>query len=49
MNHAELLRAMFPLTARHHVVACYAVAMHYAFFPLIFTVSLIGASVKNAS
>lgn len=29
----ELLRALFPMTARHHAVACARVALHYAFFP----------------
>ena len=30
----ELLRALFPLTARHHYVACSRVALHYYFFPI---------------
>ena len=36
----EFLRAMFPMTARHHFVACTKVAMHFAFFPVLFGLAL---------
>lgn len=29
----DLLRALFPLTARHHAVALARVALHYAWLP----------------
>ena len=38
----SLLRMMFPLTARHHFVACNRVAQHYAFFMPIFYLELCG-------
>jgi hypothetical protein len=38
---AELLRAFFPLTARHHFVACARVALHYAWLPYMVGVELV--------
>lgn len=37
----ELLRALFPLTARHHFVACTRVALHYAWLPYMVGVELL--------
>lgn len=37
----ELLRALFPITARRHFVACARVAMHYAWFPYMLGVELL--------
>ena len=36
----EILRATFPLTARHHFVACAKVALHWAFFPTLLALEL---------
>lgn len=43
----ELLRAAFPLTARHHFVACARLALHWATFPAIFAASLVAALIAS--
>lgn len=39
----ELMRAMFPLAARHRAVALTRAVLHWATFPAVFAASLVAA------